>query len=332
MSNLPRKIQKLVDEKIITEVQAEKIVAAGVGVTSRLVFKTMFVIAGMLIGLGIILVIGANWRKVPVAVKLVVDFGLFACFAAGAYKSLTAEREFSIGKFSVEKRFAEELFLILCFLMTGGTIGLIVQVFHLTGGWRSFVFSWSVLSLPFVIFSSSKIFNVIWLLLLSYGMPENPLEIAFEYAETLPGLMTMVCLFGVLSYVGKVLDEKAVKGKIALPEAFSSLMLFCMYFAGIVCAGGLGMEKRGAEPVLANLFALMFLGIRMGMAFYKKDGKSFKRNALMAELFIIFLFVSRFGNLMTSGLGFIAGGILLLAFVYVLKKSSFFLDKWRSLK
>ena len=50
--------------------------------------------------------------------------------------------------------------------------------------------------------------------------------------------------------------------------------------------------------------------------------KSFIRNTHLLELYILFLFVTRYGNLFMSGVGFIVGGLLLLGVLYLLKKTS----------
>ena len=55
--------------------------------------------------------------------------------------------------------------------------------------------------------------------------------------------------------------------------------------------------------------------------------KYFRNYAILAEIYIIYLFISAYGNLLFTGIGFIMGGILLLVSIYVLRKVLSYIKK-----
>ena len=139
---ISNKLQKLVDQGLISEEQAEKIMASEQAKHSNLAWKLMYWIAGLFIGLGFILIVGSNWDDIPASLKLLGDFAIWAGILYGTYWSIVNKKDR-----------VKELFLTLSFLFVGATIGLIGQIFNLSGGWQSFATAWAVLSFVFVIFS-----------------------------------------------------------------------------------------------------------------------------------------------------------------------------------
>ena len=129
-------------------------------------------------------------------------------------------------------------------------------------------------------------------------------------------LITGTLIWALLTYAGNQL-YKAINKVIVLPKAFAIFCFINMY--GVALLGGFFL---GFENMFANIFVFIFLGIRLLLAMYNKNMKSFIRNTHLVELFILFLFVTRFGNLFMSGIGFILGGALLLGVLYLLKKTS----------
>lgn len=301
---LSSKLQALVDREIITREQAEKIAAADTEKRTNMVWKTLYWLAGLLVGLGVILLIGANWWEIPDTLKLTGDFILFGGILYGVYWS-----------FVREKKHLGEFFLTLSFLMVGATIGLIAQIFNLNGGWDSFALSWAVLSLPFALASRLVSLNIVWLLVLSAGIPWGRIMVIISYiGDGLALLIAMTAFWGVLSYAGAKLYE-AVGKRIVMPKALATLSGVVMYLT--VLSGGAGLRGFGAHA-----FVFAFLAFRMALAVYRKDNRSFRNNTVLAEGYIFYLFLSQFRTLFATGVGFVAGGLLLLLMIYILKKTS----------
>ncbi len=313
---ISHKLQKLVDQGLITQKQAEKIMVSEQAKHSNLAWKLMYWIAGLFIGLGFVLLIGSNWRSIPAPIKLLGDFTIWAGILYGTYWSVVNKKE----------NF-KELFLTLSFLFVGATIGLIAQIFHLSGGWHSFATTWSLLSVVFVLFSRLMTLNIVWLLLflgtIDFSFWLDIIE-PFIRRGALMAVIAGTILLGLLSYAGIQL-YKALEKAIVLPKAFAWLSSFYMYLIAIIGGAVLGFESSGFlghSPFWANVFVFVFLGIRLLLAVQKKNIKSFVDNTHLVELYILFLFFTRFGNLFKSGVGFIFAGCILLVSLYVLKKTS----------
>ncbi|MBE6449110.1 MAG: DUF2157 domain-containing protein [Alphaproteobacteria bacterium] len=107
---ISNKLQKWVDEGLISQKQADKILLSEQSTHSNIVWKWMYGIAGLFIGLGFILIISANWDNIPAPLKLLGDFAIWAAILYGTYWSI-------INK----KTRIKELFLVLSFLFVGAT-------------------------------------------------------------------------------------------------------------------------------------------------------------------------------------------------------------------
>ena len=302
------KLQKWVDAGLISQEQAEKIMLSEQNKHSNLAWKLMYWIAGLFIGFGFILIIGSNWDDIPAPLKLLGDFGIWAGILYGAYWSIVNKKDK-----------VKELFLTLSFLFVGATIGLIGQIFNLSGGWQSFATTWAVLGFVFVIFSRLIVINMVWLCLFFSVVDFWHLFRWLEYFlrdGLIMGLITGTLVLAMLTYAGNQF-YKAINKAVVLPKAFAVLSFIGMYF--LVLIGGAAI---GFENAFANVFVFIFFGARLFLATQNKNIKSFIRNTHLIELYILFLFLTRFGNLFMSGVGFILGGVLLLGVLYLLRKTS----------
>lgn len=305
---ISKKLQKWVDQGLITRKQAEKITQSEQSGRSNLMWKLMFGIAGLLIGLGIILIISSNWRHIPAPVKMLGDFVIWGGILYATYWSIVNKRER-----------IKELFLILSFLFVAATIGLIAQIFHLSGGWHSFATTWALLGLPFILFSRLITINCLWLcLILSTVKYDVWLEAIMDMFDNAPiaGLISGTMILAALSVWGRQIYEFLGK-RVILPKAFSLLSFRAMYYFTLGVGAALGFEY-----ILANVIVFVFLGIRLLLAAYDKNINSFIHNTHLVELYILFLFFTRYHNLFKSGLGFIFAGCLLLGALYGLKRTS----------
>ena len=301
------KLQKWVEQGLISSAQAEKILQSEQSGHSNMVWKWMYGIAGLLIGLGFILIVSANWDYIPASVKLIGDFALWAGVLYATYRSI-------INKQSK----VSEILLVLSFLFVGATIGLIGQIFNLDGGWSSFAMAWALLGLPYVWFSRLLSFNFCWLVLLFTSFNFGFIERILSYINGhLDGMILAIVVLSLLSYAGKKLDETVNKYTL-LPRALQHLAMFAAYvtlFSGIFWYSNIG-------ALGAYIVAFVFFAVRMYLAVQKQDMPSFKRNAIAAEVYIFLIFASRFGNLLISGFGFVFCGLVVLAMIYLFRKTS----------
>ena len=321
--SLSNKVKKWVDNKVITKQQGEKILSFERKNNNKFFWKTAYIIAGFFIGLGICLIISSNWWRVPPFVKLGGDFIIFASFIYMLYKSIINKDTFK-----------KELFIILSYLMTGTTIGLIAQIYHLNGSWFSFSLTWSLLTIPFILYSCSRLTNYYWMFLLSSSLLNTKwFQDFFDYLEEYFYAVVLTTIgLSLLSYIAKLLDKRYRKFTL-IPSAFAQIAMLSAYFITLFLGGYWGFshfisndysfsnDTPSYIKLLANIFIYGFLAVRMFIAVKKQDITSFKRNAFLIETYAFIYFALRYYDLLSSGIGFIIGGLLILLFIYILKKT-----------
>ena len=316
--SLKNKLNTWVQRSLITKEQQEKILTFERNNNSGFVAKTALVIAGLFIGLGICLIVAANWEDLPTLYKFVLNFATFGSFLYGAYYCTQNKRPHF-----------KDMFLFLSFLMVGATIGLTAQTFHLNGGWSSFALSWTLLSIPYVLLSRSVSFNIIWSFLLFSAVSEDLLEQFFDYIfNHFEGLVWFVLLSSALAWAFDMIFD-LIKKRILLPKALSKLSVFSAYVAliNIAFSYGLAHSYNHKFTFLAVLFVALFLICRMFWAFKEQNISSFKHNAFLAEAYIFIFFASLFDDLLKSGFGFILCGFAILLMFYLFKKTSKHIQK-----
>ncbi len=315
--SLQNKLTRWKEENLLTQEQCEKILTFERKRTGNTFWHTAFIIAGLLIGLGICLLIASNWDALGAVVKIVGDFAILGALFYTTWWCVIHER-----------KGLKELFAILSFLMIGATIGLLGQVFNLEGGWQSFALAWALLGLPFVVVSRALFFNLGWVFLCFSAFEMSWIgKILKHLWKTFDGsAIIFVALLCLLSYAGKKLDETAHPYTL-LPKAFSKLVLWLAYIFTWLLGLHWGTRNFLHSPdwltvIIANLFVFIFFGARMFLAIKTQNLISFRRNAILAEIYIFVLFASCFGSLFLSGLGFIAGGLAILGLIYALRRTS----------
>lgn len=312
---LSDKLQKWVNNGFISQEQADRILTSERSVHSGFLWKWLYGIAGLFIGLGVILVISSNWDLISAPVKLLGDFAIWGGVLYGTYISIIRNR-----------KYMKELFLILSFLFVGATIGLVAQSFNLNGGWQSFALSWTLLGLPFVFLSRSLAFNILWLYLLGTSLDFGIIEILFRsLTDHLEISILTITALSLLSYACKKLD-KYVHAYVLLPKALEHLSMFMAYITAFFTCffHRLYFFSYFSDGtfLLAYLVAFTFFGIRMCLAFKTHNMLSFKRNAIIVEFYVALIFITRFGDLFLSGIGFILGGFAVLGLIYLLKRTA----------
>lgn len=321
--SLQKKLACWKQQQFITQEQCEQILAFERKRTGNTFWRGAFIFAGLLIGLGICLLVAANWKALGSVVKLTGDFVLLGGLSYTTLWCITRQ-----------KKGLTQLFAILSFLMIGATIGLIGQVFHLNGGWNSFALGWALLGLPFILVSRALFFNLGWWCLLAsafeFDWIEKMLEQFFRHLD-LNTLLAVISLY-LLSYMGQKLDEKLHLYTL-LPRAFEKLMMWltyaCVFFIGL--RWGL-LHPITANTLPANLIVFAFLAVRFFVALRTQNLISFRRNAILAEIYIFVLFASAFDDLFMSGLGFILGGLCILGMIYLFRRTSRYIKSMEAFK
>ena len=323
--SLSNKLARWKEQQFITQEQCDKILTFERTHSNRMFGYGAFIFAGLLIGLGICLIVAANWDVLGPVVKLTGDFMLLGAVTAAAYWSICHQRNG-----------LKELFCIVAFLLIGASIGLVAQIFQLDGGWKSFALFWALLGLPFAWMSRGLFFTMGWWFLLLSGIPNKWLWDWFSHVtKHFDGVcVALIAGLWLLSCIGKLFDEK-YNIYTHLAAAFEKVMMWLCYTAVITVAGRWGLshwENTAWHTWLAHFLVFGFLGLRMYGAAQIQSLSSFKRNAILAEVYLFCIFASRFGDLLTSGIGFIIGGLLVLIFIYILRKTSRYIKNMETFK
>lgn len=157
---------------------------------------SFMILGAVIIGLGIISLIAANWSEIPDSVKLGTDFALLTLLAGGIY-SQYPQRQHGVG-FEV----LTISFLLLCL----ASIGLIAQIFHTGGAWYHALLFWAAITLPLSLFAHYVFTRFFWVTLFLHGALWSMVKLHFNSVdfysdvEILPTLFLLAPLFVALLY------------------------------------------------------------------------------------------------------------------------------------
>jgi len=132
---LGRELPKWVEAGLVAPDKAPLILAHVAKGSPRHSLAAMFAILGaVLLGVGIITFMAANWQEMPKIAKLLVLFGaMWAAFAAAAW-----------GMSRESRGWLPEAMLLLGVLLFGANIMLIAQIYHIDAHYPDGVLAWSL--------------------------------------------------------------------------------------------------------------------------------------------------------------------------------------------
>lgn len=121
---------------------------------SSWVIPGLLILGSIIIGVGIISLIAANWNKTPVVVKLVGNFSVLVSLGYAIYYCN-----------KISKTILFEIFILSFIIQCMASIGLISQVFHANGKLYEALLLWSTITLPIVLLSRYAYVSLIWVLI-----------------------------------------------------------------------------------------------------------------------------------------------------------------------
>lgn len=210
MKKIEKNLKEWIDKGIINQQQAEFILNHEKAKNENSwVLSGLLILGAVIVGLGMISTIAANWDQIPDIIKLVSNFLLLIILAYFTYKNWLSKKEM---RFEV---------LLLSFLIhCMATIGLISQIFHSGGEFHQALMFWSLITFGAMLASRGIFVPLIWtgaLLggIITYAMISANLELIF-HKNYLAVMMTSTYLcacFAVLSrgLVGNLGPTKAFR-------------------------------------------------------------------------------------------------------------------------
>lgn len=147
-----KQLNKLVQAGIITAAQRDQILIFDQTNHTGFISRLLSLLAVFTIGIGIISIIASNWQNISDNLKLFVMFALL--ISSGLATSYWHN--------NTKDEYAERM-LIAIFMLIGAAIGLIIQIFQLSGGkWYSVLFIWCATSLPLLFVARKSYFSCFW--------------------------------------------------------------------------------------------------------------------------------------------------------------------------
>lgn len=112
--------------------------------TGNWIASAFITLGVVVIGIGIVSLVAANWSSIPDSVKLAVDFLLLSGIAGAVH------------------RYRGDAWILLFILHCLATIGLIAQVFHTGGEVYEALLLWSIITLPIVLLARHRLVAFLW--------------------------------------------------------------------------------------------------------------------------------------------------------------------------
>lgn len=301
----PRQLDKLVDAGIITPTQKLQILDFDNEVGHSLIYRILMTLGIFTLGVGVISIVAANWQDIGDMVKLIVMLLILLFSACGVLYYLKQNKTKVAEKWALSE-----------FLFSGAAIGLIIQVFQLSGGKIYAPLGvWALMTVSLLFLPKQKLISYFWMpLFLTWLI----MWIGDIWWDIFASFDSVLFLFAGLMALGKFLDWRKPDfsgGDVLFREALFCLYLW-LFFYTIV--GGLDSQK--GLTVLFKLF--LYIG---GLSFifmklkYFKVVRSFVK---LAGLAVVILYINlgvRFG-LFETGIGLILSGALLIGLLIFIPK------------
>lgn len=171
-------------------------------------------LGGFTIIVGIVSVIAFNWDQIPGFMKLAAGFLLL--FSIGVITLIVQNR-----------RVLFELFLLLYYGLLIGMIGLVAQVFHLSGPLYGALFLWTLPALPLALLSGGSVISHFWAGAFSFAV----IDFLDHGIDLYEGDAIFVFLsVGFHAFVWVSILMRVVK--VETVETFSRTMIFWSVFTG----------------------------------------------------------------------------------------------------
>jgi len=113
---------------------------------------TLLALAAMLVGLGVLLLIGYNWERMPAPLKITAIFGALLGTHAAAFGL-----RYRLGW----RRVSEVVFFMGC-LFYGAAIGLLAQIFHIESSNYDAIWWWAIGVLPFALLLDTILLHLLF--------------------------------------------------------------------------------------------------------------------------------------------------------------------------
>ena len=153
-------LQRWVEQQLLTPAQAEQILTfEATRPSGNWIVISFLLLGGLIIGLGAISLVAANWQQIPDWVKLGSDFTLLLVLVMALQHPAIADQ---LGRY--------ELLLLLYLLLCLASIGLIGQIYHTSGTLYHALLFWSLITAPAALTARYLATPLLWAIAFSYAL------------------------------------------------------------------------------------------------------------------------------------------------------------------
>ncbi len=318
MSRLQKKLNLWEEKTLITSKQKQKILDFEESNKKPTLLIGLSMLGTFVILLGLISIIASNWEKIPASAKIIADFTLFATIIIATYKA------YDYGK----KKTCEAL-LFAIFMMTGATIGLVAQIYQLSGSFSASCLAWSALTLPLVFLTKIKLVPLIWVPMFftsafyNFHFLQKLFEKIMEYLTSICAWQAILAalftvFFALLTGLFDFLNKKFEK-KIALFGVlyfYSFISMYSSAFSGLSTA----FDDHLFAFTPALFVNLAFLGYMTYISYVLGKNRHLNMNLAFIALSFFIVYLRWADNLLGTGIGLVISGLLIIGLVFVLHK------------
>lgn len=234
MTYIANKLQRWVQAGLITPDQHAAILAfeSRHPQRSNWWIYSFMMLGAVIIGLGIISLIAANWANIPDRVKLGADFLLLSALAGGIYTQYPTRQQGA----------GFEVLVVGFMLACLASIGLISQVFHTGGEWYHALLFWASMTFLLSLFARNLFTRFLWVTLFLHGLLWSIVAATgwhFQHTlDELPAVLLLAPLLTALLYY-LCTHVKTLRGfSISLFFWFQVSAMIALAFADIARSGG----------------------------------------------------------------------------------------------
>lgn len=325
-------INRWLEEEKISYEQAQYMLADVAAITSeksgRKFISTIMYIGATALSLGALLLIASNWSELAKGVKLILALLLPILPLCFAYWQLIVR-----GENKVLGRAAN----ILSLALVGGSLSLIGQIYHLEAGSNSLLWTWVLLTTPFVFIFQKKENVLFSAVLIGFSILFSLFDF-FDKANidesTSVLLLTITSLFyafllysigGALRYASSWLSSGRVMRIFGAGLAATTLFFTTFEFYARIITDSSGYRSSGGEwmpvSIVLNLVFIGFLVFSLVRA-TKYEEYSFAFSILrLFGLYLLVKYCTLFYSMFDTGLFFMVGGILFIVGGWLLEKN-----------
>lgn len=241
---------------------------------------SFMILGAVIIGLGVISLIAANWADIPDGVKLAADFLLLAVLAGGIFQQHTNQQH------GVWFEVLLVSFLLLCL----ASIGLISQIFHVSGQWYHALLFWAAITFLLSLFARNAFTRFFWVTLFLLGVLWSIVEaMGWHFRHTLdefPAVILLAPLLSALLYQ-LCMQVKWLHGYAqGLFFWFQISAIVALAFADIARSGGEMTDYQTTWYIPAYIAAAI---LAVGIVLHK-DYRLLNKLLLLAALALLLLY------------------------------------------